>query len=93
MTDVCPKCGRPQGDALNREPGPWFRCEAHIGDEIDAAYCDQVAAAYQRGRRDGIDEGVRIAKEWVEVEELHGHEYVNFENVERKAEKAKERTR
>lgn len=85
MIVVCPKCGRERDDS-----GVFMALLSCPGE--DDPVCFVVAAAYQRGRRDGIDEGVRLAKEWVEVEELHGHEYVNFENVERKAEKAKERT-
>lgn len=54
MADVCPDCGRPT-DRGEHEGMSWCIVRGSHS-------CMIVADAYQRGRRDGIDEGVRIAK-------------------------------
>ena len=53
MIETCPKCGMPYAQGLWVVPDPWTYCD-------DPVVCDAVAAAYQRGRRDGIEE-MRIA--------------------------------
>lgn len=52
---TCPKCGMAYPDETVTYFGRGKYCDSD--DE-----CAAVASAYQRGRRDGIDEGVRIAK-------------------------------
>lgn len=102
MTDTCPKCGRPKAIDID---------DAFLGQDtcsdgvpgVDDPSCREieVASAYQRGRRDGIDEGVRIAKEHVVTDcqdcqwtQTGTHELGPYWfEVEVEAEKAKERTR
>lgn len=59
MADVCPDCGRPT-ERGEHEGMSWCIVRGSHS-------CTIVAAAYQRGRRDGIDEGVRIAKSYIDM--------------------------
>lgn len=90
MTDVCPKCGREID--LEFPDTYMFACGVEGGET-----CRLFEDAYQRGRRDGIDEGVKIAKmrvvvrhymQWPEGEWTN----VSWSKVDAEAEKAKERT-
>lgn len=59
MADVCPDCGRPSERGEHEGMSWCIQRGSHS--------CTIVAAAYQRGRRDGIDEGVRIAKSYIDM--------------------------
>lgn len=75
MTSMCPKCGRPKATEY---PAPKEAC-------IGGRGCQLVSRYYQRGRRDGIDEGVQIAKERHVIDNAE----VNWIGVEAEAERAK----
>lgn len=83
MTEACPKCGRPRWPAGALSTPDMVHCWHEGGRE-----CDGYAAGYRRGRRDGIDEGVQIAKERHIIDSTE----VNWVGVEAEAEQAKERT-
>lgn len=59
--DVCPDCGRTTTADAGEIRG-WERC-IRTGTHS----CEIVAAAYQRGRRDGIDEGVALVKSYIDM--------------------------
>ena len=92
MTDTCKNCGRPRWPAGALSAPHMVHCWQEGGRE-----CDGYAAGYQRGRRDGIDEGVRIAKERAELADMSelfqcSGEYdpfIDWSNVDAEADKAK----
>ncbi len=63
MADVCPDCGRPS-ERGDHEGMSWCILRGSHS-------CEIVRAAYRRGRRDGIDEGVAIAKREARLHEGH----------------------
>lgn len=85
MADVCPDCGRP---TINAAEHGWAACIRRGSHS-----CEIVAAAYQRGRRDGIDEGVRIAKAYARAVDIPcgviSYAGVKWDRVDAAAEKAK----
>ena len=83
MDDVCPKCDLCGTDLY---PG--------LSHARDGVACAIIRAAYQRGRRDGIDEGVAIARASIVVREYHcdyscGDTEIDWTDVDAAAEKAK----
>jgi len=82
MTEAGPQCGRERDDS-----GVFMALLACPGE--DDPVCFVVASAYQRGRRDGIDEGVQIAKDRLNIY----YEEVDWVAVDAEAERAKEQTR
>lgn len=80
MTDVCPKCGRPNAETY---PAPKDAC-------IGGRGCQLVSRYYQRGRRDGIDEGVKTAKDHAGIAWCCDVDAgICWSNVDAEAEKAK----
>lgn len=60
MTDTCKNCGRPRWPAGALSADHMGHCRHEYSHD-----CEVYAVGYMRGRSDGIDDGVRIAKEHV----------------------------
>jgi len=96
MTDTCKNCGRQIWPAGALSAPHMVHCWQSGGHE-----CEGYAAGYTRGRRDGIDEGVRIAKEHSTLADMSERRlcsgdydpFIDWSNVDAEAEKAKEQTR